>query len=48
MSSGDFPGGPVLKTMYFQRRGCGFHPYLANQDPICPVVWPGEKKKSSV
>ena len=23
----DFPGGPVVKTLHFQCRGCGFHPW---------------------
>ena len=23
---GDFPGGPVVKTQCFQRRGCRFNP----------------------
>ena len=23
----DVPGGPVLKTLYFQCRVCGFHPW---------------------
>ena len=30
----DFPGGPVVKTL-FQCRGCGFDPWLGNLDPIC-------------
>ena len=27
---GDFPGGPVVKTPYFQCRGRGFDPWLGN------------------
>ena len=27
---GDFPGGPVVKTLYFQYRGHGFDPWLGN------------------
>ena len=26
----DFPGGPVVKTLCFHRRGCGFHHWLGN------------------
>ena len=29
-SSGDFPGVPVIKTIYFECRGCGFDPWLGN------------------
>ena len=25
-----FPGGPVVKTPCFHRRGCGFYPWLRN------------------
>ena len=31
----DFPGGPVVKTLCFQCRGCGFDPRLGNEDPTC-------------
>ena len=27
---GDFPGGPVVKTLSFQRRGHNFNPWLGN------------------
>ena len=27
---GDFPGGPVVKTLCFPCRGCGFHPWLGS------------------
>ena len=26
----DFPGGPVVKTLYFQCKGRGFDPWLGN------------------
>ena len=26
----DFPGGPVVKTLHFYCRGCGFDPWLGN------------------
>ena len=26
----DFPGGPVVKTLRFQGRGCRFYPWLGN------------------
>ena len=28
--TGDFPGGPVAKTLWSQRRGPGFDPWLGN------------------
>ena len=28
--SGDIPDGPVVKTLNFHCRGCGFHPWLGN------------------
>lgn len=28
--AGDFPGGPVLETLHFRCRGCGFEPELGN------------------
>ena len=28
--SRDFPGGPVVKTLCFHRRGCGFDPWSGN------------------
>ena len=27
---GDFPSGPVVKTLHFQCRGCGFDPWSGN------------------
>ena len=27
---GDFPGGPVVKTLCFHCRGCGFNPSSGN------------------
>ena len=32
--SKDCPGGPVVKTPCFQRRGCGFEHWLGNYDPM--------------
>ena len=29
-TSGDFPGGPVVKTLRSQCRGPGFHPWSGN------------------
>ena len=34
----DFPGGPVVKTLCFHCRGCGFDPCSGNQDPTCLVA----------
>ena len=31
----DFHGGPVVKTLGFQFRGCKFSPLLQNSDPTC-------------
>ena len=28
--AGDFPGGPVVKTLYLHCSGCGFDPWLGN------------------
>ena len=41
----DFPGSPVAKTPSFQYRGCGFDPWLRNQDPTCHVVQSKNKIK---
>ena len=46
----NFPGGPVVKTSYFQCRGCRFNPWLGNQDPACCILEPkikGTKKKKN-
>ena len=32
---GDFPGGPVVKTLSFQCKGCRFNPWSGNYDPMC-------------
>ena len=34
----DFPRGPVVKTLCFHCRGCGFDPCSGNQDPTCHVA----------
>ena len=36
----DFPSGPVFKTVHFQCKGCGFDPWLGNQDPTCHAAPP--------
>ena len=42
--SRDFPGGPVVKTPLFLCRGHGFEPWSGNEDPICHMAWPKNKK----
>ena len=42
---GDFPGGPVVKTLSLQCKGCGFDPWLGNKDPAYCLVWQKKKKK---
>ena len=39
-SSGDFPGGPEVKTPHFHYREYRFDPWSGNQDPTCCLVWP--------
>ena len=34
----DLPRGPVVKTLCFHCRGCGFDPCSGNQDPTCHVA----------
>ena len=34
--SGDFPGGPVVRTRSFPLQGRGFHPWSENSDPHVP------------
>ena len=44
--SRDFAGGPVVMTSPSNTRGCGFDPWLGNQDPTCPMVKnPKQKQK---
>ena len=31
----DFHGSPVVKIPHLRDRGCGFHPWLGNEDPAC-------------
>ena len=38
----DSPSGPVVKTLCFQCRWPGFHPWLRNSDPACHVMRPKE------
>ena len=42
---GDFPGSPVVKTLYFQCTGRGFDPWSGNKNPTCHVGC-GKKKKN--
>jgi len=42
---GDFPGGSVVKTLFFPCRGLWFHPWLGNEDPASHLVWPPKKIK---
>ena len=39
-------GGPVVKTLCFQCRGCRFSPSSRNKDPTCPccVTWPQKEQ----
>ena len=38
-----FPGGPVVKTLSFHRRGCGFDPWLGT---ACPESQPKKKSRA--
>ena len=40
----DFPGGPVVRTLYFQCRGLRFNPWSGSYDPKCHVAWPKKPK----
>ena len=42
---GDFPGGPVVKTLYYYCREQGFKPWSGNQDPTCSSVQAKELNK---
>ena len=42
---GDFPSGPVVKSLCFQCRGHRFNPWLRNSDPTCCVVQQKKKKR---
>ena len=39
----DFPGGPVVRTLYFHCREHRFSPWLTKRDPVCSA-----KKKSGI
>lgn len=41
----DFPGGLVVKTPLSHAGGCGFDPWLGNEDLTCHAVWPKKKKE---
>ena len=43
----DFPGGPVVKSLYFQCRGHRFHLWSGNQDPTVLTAKKFKKKKSN-
>ena len=43
----DFSGGPVVKTLCFHCRGCGFDPWSGNWDPACCTAQPKRKRKKS-
>ena len=40
IKSGDFPGGPAIKTLHFHLRGCGFNPRSGNSDPTYRLMRP--------
>ena len=40
----DFPGGPVVRTLYFHCREHRFSPWLMNREPICSA----KKKKGRI
>ena len=41
----DFPGSPVVKTLYFYCRESRLNFWSGNYDPACCMVW--QKKKKS-
>ena len=45
---GDFPGGPLVKTLCFCCWQHGFNPWLGTQDPTCYMSWQKKKKKPCV
>ena len=46
MVHGEFPGGPVVRTLCFHSSGHRFNPWLGNLDPISSAVQ--EKKKKII
>ena len=42
---GDFPGGPVFKTLCLHCRRHGFDPWSVTYDSTCHTPWPKKKKK---
>ena len=40
----EFPGVPVVRTLWFYCRGHEFNPWLGNEDPTNYVAWPKKKK----
>ena len=45
--TGDFPGGPVVKTPCFHCSGHGFDPRSGKEDPTCRVAWPRQTDKQT-
>ena len=43
----DFPGGPVVKTLYFHCRGTLYFPWMGNEDSTC-CVRPKNRKKNYI
>ena len=44
---GDLSGGPVVKTLHFQSKGCRFDPWSGNQDPTFGRVQSIKQKQKS-
>ena len=42
------PGGPVVKTPHFQRRGCGFEHWSRKYDPMCCSMHPNTQTETKV
>ena len=41
---GDFPGGPVVKTLHFHCRGLGFNLWSRNKDPTYHLTQSNKQK----
>ena len=46
MLTKEFPGGPVVKTLSFQSRGCGFNLWSGQGIKIPYVMWYSQKIKN--
>ena len=42
---GEFPGGPLVRTLCFHCQGPRFNPWLGNKDPRSHSVQPKKKKE---